>query len=97
MGIGMFKMSGIRKLNTELDADMTNQAESALLSMGLNLDEAVKDFVYSVAINRVLPFPDNGERPYNQETIEAMNEDMTDYPRFKNMKDVLEHVESESL
>ena len=56
----MFKMSGIRKLNTELDADITNQAESALLSMGLNLDEAVKNFVYSVAINRILPFPDNG-------------------------------------
>jgi len=33
----MFKMSGIRKLNTGLDADITNQAESALLSMGLNI------------------------------------------------------------
>ena len=30
-------MSGIRKLNTGLDADITNQAESALLSMGLNI------------------------------------------------------------
>ena len=93
----MFKMSGIRKLNTELDADITNQAESALLSMGLNLDEAVKNFVYSVAINRVLPFPDNGERPYNQETIEAMNEPMEGKARFKSAEEMISHIKATEL
>jgi len=92
----MFKMKTL-KVIANINAEEKEIGDAVLSSLGLSADEAVGMLYHKLSVNKKLPFVDDGRRPYNQETIDAMNEDMTDYPRFKNMKDVLEHVESEIL
>ena len=94
----MFKVNRKLIVEAEMDATDIEQGNAVLLSHGLTAGELMKTIYHNMAVTKKIPFVDDGERPYNQETIDAMieaREAKEGSARFTSAKDMFEAMDKE--
>ena len=87
-------MSKTLKVEANINAEDKEIGDAVLRSLGLSVNEAVGMFYHKLAVNKKLPFTDDGRRPYNQETIDAMNESMEGKTRFNTVEEMMDDLNS---
>ena len=77
-------------VQVQMDKELVEKAESILKDLGLNRSTALKIYYRQIVLNNGLPF----EMVPNEETIEALNEDLTHAKSYTDLdemwKDILE-------
>lgn len=76
----------MHKTTIKIDESIKNQAIEILDQQNISLDEAIHLFLQQVILTQSIPFP---LRIPNAETIEAMQEDLTNAKSYNSAEEVM--------
>lgn len=93
-------------VNVRLDKDLKKESEAILSVCGMNLSTAINVFLHQLVIQRGIPFlvtlnrqrqqishDINVDEPmYNQETIDAMKEDVSDCKSYDDVDEMFKEL-----
>ena len=78
-------------VQVQMDKELVEKAESILKDLGLNRSTALKIYYRQIVLNNGLPF----EMVPNEETIEALNEDLTHAKSYTDLDEMWKDLEKE--
>ena len=79
------------QISSRIDAELKKQGDSILAELGINSSQAITLFYRQIVRQRGLPF---AIRMPNDETIEALNEDLSEQRRFSSIEALMEDLHS---
>ena len=79
------------KISSRIDAELKKQGDSILAELGINSSQAITLFYKQIVRQRGLPF---AIRMPNDETIEALNEDLSEKQRFSSIEALMDDLNS---
>lgn len=88
-------MSKTTTIGVRIDPELKKSVEEILASLGLTTSQAIKLFFHQILMVDGIPFPIQ-RRPYNQETIDAINEDYSNAKTYKSMNELYEELDIEA-
>ena len=79
------------QISSPIDAELKRQGDSILAELGINSSQAITLFYRQIVRQRGLPF---AIRMPNDETIEALNEDLSEQRRFSSIEALMDDLHS---
>ena len=79
------------QISSPIDAELKKQGDSILAELGINSSQAITLFYRQIVRQRGLPFE---TRMPNDETIEALNEDLSEQRRFSSIEALMDDLHS---
>ena len=79
------------RINSRIDAELKKQGDSILAELGIKPSQAITMFYKQIVRQRGLPF---ATRIPNDETIKALNEDLSGQKRFSSIKELMDDLHS---
>ena len=77
------------QISSRIDAELKRQGDSILAELGINSSQAITLFYRQIVRQRGLPF---ATRMPNDETIEALNEDLSEQRRFSSIEALMDDL-----
>jgi len=91
--MNMNKESKERKvIQARLDKELVDKAEEIFKDIGIDRSTALKIFYRQVVWNNGLPFELNRPEIPNEETIKALNEDLTNAKRYTDVDELFRDI-----
>lgn len=79
------------RISSRIDSDLKNKSEAILQELGIKPSQAITMFYTQIAERK--EFPLELKSP-NQETIDALNEDISDYKRYSSVDELMLNLNS---
>ena len=79
------------QINSRIDAELKRQGDLILAELGINSSQAITLFYKQIVRQRGLPL---STRMPNDETIEALNEDLSEQRRFSSVEALMDDLHS---
>ena len=79
------------QISSRIDAELKKQGDSILAELGINSSQAITLFYKQIVRQHGLPF---AIRMPNDETIEALNEDLSEQRRFSSIEALMDDLHS---
>ena len=77
------------QISSRIDAELKKQGDAILAELGINSSQAITLFYRQIVRQRGLPF---ASRMPNDETIEALNEDLSEQRRFSSIEALMDDL-----
>ena len=77
------------QINSRIDAELKKQGDSILAELGINSSQAITLFYRQIVRQRGLPLAISMP---NDETIEALNEDLSEQRRFSSIEALMDDL-----
>ncbi|MBK0036035.1 MULTISPECIES: type II toxin-antitoxin system RelB/DinJ family antitoxin [unclassified Enterococcus] len=80
-------------VQARIEKELAEEAEQILSDLGLNRTTAIKVFYQQIVLNQGLPF--EIKKPYqpNEETVAAINEDLSNQKRYTDLNEMWNDLE----
>lgn len=75
-------------VQARVDIELANEAEDILNDLGLNRSSAFRIFYQQIVWNNGLPFEMKRPEVPNEETIKALNEDLSDAKEYTDLDEL---------
>ena len=79
------------QINSRIDAELKRQGDLILAELGINSSQAITLFYKQIVRQRGLPL---AARMPNDETTEALNEDLSEQRRFSSVEALMDDLHS---
>ena len=79
------------QISSRIDAELKKQGDSILAELGISSSQAITLFYRQIVRQRGLPF---AIRMPDDETIEALNEDLSEQRRFSSIEALMDDLHS---
>jgi len=79
------------RISSRIDSDLKTKSEAILAQLGIKPSQAITMFYTQILEHRGIPFE---TKIPNDETIAALNEDLTNAPRFATIDDLMADLNS---
>ena len=77
------------RISTRINPELKAEVESILSSLGLSASDAIDMLYHQISMHRGLPFE---AKVPNKETIEALNEDLSEAPCFDSVEALMDDL-----
>ena len=79
------------QISSRIDAELKRRGDSILAELGIDSSQAITLFYRQIFRQRGLPF---ASRMPNDETVEALNEDLSEQRRFSSIEALMDDLHS---
>ena len=79
------------RISSRIDASLKNEADSILAHLGIKPSQAITMFYTQIVRQRGIPFE---LKLPNAETVQALNEDLSDQPAFDSVEALMADLDS---
>jgi DNA-damage-inducible protein J len=87
-------MSKTTTIGVRVDPELKKSVEEILASLGLTTSQAINIYFHQILINDGIPFPIQ-RKSYNQTTIDALNEDLSDAKIYDSIHELYDELDIE--